>query len=110
MPNPYLHAQNYLMISRQWTGVCKNERVADYIAHLNNETIPAIKRIEGFISATVFRRELLKGTEFLVTTQWTSMIPIREFAGDSATLAVVPDNVKDMMIQFDEFVRHYEVV
>lgn len=98
------------MISRHWTGICKNERSGEYLADLKNETIPALQLVNGFISATVFHREVEKGTEFLVTTLWDSPDAIREFAGVNAIVAVIPENVRAMMVQYDEFVRHYEVV
>lgn len=85
------------MISRHWTGICRNENASQYVKHLQNETIPALKKINGFISATVFQREVNMGTEFLVTTLWASRDAIRKFAGDNMELAVVPDNVRQIM-------------
>jgi hypothetical protein len=38
------------------------------------------------------------------------MDAIRRFAGDDAEVAVVPQNVQEMMLEYDARVRHYEVV
>jgi heme-degrading monooxygenase HmoA len=98
------------MISRQWCGIAKRERAVAYQAHLQGETFPAIRRIEGFIDATIHKRAVPIGIEFLVVTRWTSLDAIRRFAGDDVEAAVVPKNAQEMMLKFDARVRHYEIV
>ena len=98
------------MISRQWRGLCKPEHAAAYIEHLQNETFPAVRRISGFVGASILRRRTDRGTEFLIVTQWSSIEAIREFAGAEPETAVVPPNVQGMMIEYDYMVRHYEMV
>lgn len=48
--------------------------------------------------------------EFLVVTRWRSLDAIRRFAGADAEIAVVPENVQQMMLDYDRRVAHYEVV
>ena len=48
--------------------------------------------------------------EFLVVTRWESLDAIVKFAGADAEAAVVPPHVQSMMIEYDQRVRHYEVV
>jgi heme-degrading monooxygenase HmoA len=98
------------VISRQWRGLSKPECADAYVAHLRTETFPALRTIPGFSSATILRRRTHAGVEFLIVTQWTSIDAIREFAGAEAEAAVVPQEVQDMMIEYDRSVRHYEVV
>jgi len=43
-------------------------------------------------------------------TLWASMAAIRAFAGNNAVEAVVPPEVRAMMIEYDKTVRHYEIV
>jgi hypothetical protein len=38
------------------------------------------------------------------------MAAIEKFAGADVEAAVVPDNVRQMMLEYDQRVRHYEVV
>ncbi|MGZ3538207.1 MAG: antibiotic biosynthesis monooxygenase family protein, partial [Thermodesulfobacteriota bacterium] len=64
-----------------------------YIHHLRNETFPGLARIEGFIKASILKRPIGEGTEFLIVTTWQSIEAIRNFAGESATTAVVPPPV-----------------
>ena len=98
------------MISRQWRGLSKPEHADAYVEHLQTETIPAIRRISGFVSASILRRRTDLGVEFLIVTQWSSIEAIREFAGAEAETAVVPPKVQGMMVEYDQMVRHYEVV
>jgi heme-degrading monooxygenase HmoA len=97
------------MISRHWTGLVKKGREDDYMAHLKNETFKRLHQIEGFVKASILKRELSEGTEFLIITEWDSLNAIREFAGEKYEDAVVPKMAQEMMIRFDELVKHYEV-
>ncbi len=98
------------MISRRWCGVAKPEHAKTYVEHLQTETFPAIRRLRGFVNASILRREVPQGVEFLVVTQWESLDAIRAFAGDNVETAVVPQKVQDLMVDYDRIVRHYEVV
>lgn len=97
-------------ISRHWRGVCKRERADAYIAHLQAETFPALSRIPGFVRASILKREVDAGTEFQIVTAWESREAIQAFSGPDLEAAVVPAVVRDMMVEFDERVCHYEVV
>jgi heme-degrading monooxygenase HmoA len=98
------------MISRHWRGLAKPDRAADYEEHLRNETFPALKKIEGFVDASILRRRLASGVEFLVVSHWVSPEAIAKFAGADVEAAVVPEKAQAMMIEYDRRARHYEVV
>ena len=98
------------MISRQWRGLAKTLDADAYVNHLRTETFPAIAKIAGFIGASILRRTVSQGVEFLVITQWASLDAIRAFAGENTECAVVPPKVQAMMVDYDRVVRHYEVV
>src|SRR5258707_10754424 len=98
------------MISRQWRGLARREQASDYEQHLREETFPALRKIDGFVDASILKRDVDAGVEFLVVTRWTSMNAIAKFAGSDVEAAVVPDVVRPMMIEYDRRVRHYEVV
>lgn len=98
------------MISRQWRGLAKADLADAYVEHLRMETFPAIRKLPGFVSASILRRVVPEGVEFLIVTQWASLESIRGFAGSNPEVAVVPEKVRKMMIEFDQVVRHYDVV
>jgi heme-degrading monooxygenase HmoA len=98
------------MISRHWRGLAKTAHAEAYVEHLRAQTFPTLNTIPGFVSASILRRALPQGVEFLVVTQWVSLDSIHAFAGDNAETAVIPPKVHDMMVEYDRTVRHYEVV
>jgi heme-degrading monooxygenase HmoA len=98
------------MISRQWRGLAKPACAEAYVDHLRRETFPAIAKLAGFVQASILRRTLPEGVEFVVVTQWLSLDSIRRFAADNVEAAVVPPAVREMMLEYDRFVRHYEIV
>ena len=98
------------MISRIWGAVAKREHASAYVAHLQAETFPKLRAIAGFVDASINRRNVADGVEFVIITRWQSMDAIRAFAGADAEVAVVPPTAQAMMVTYDARVRHYEVV
>lgn len=98
------------MISRQWRGLAKPAFADAYVEHLRTETFPALRKLAGFAGASILRRAVPDGVEFVIVTTWQSLDSIRAFAGPNAETAVVPDNVHAMMIDYDRVVRHYQIV
>ena len=97
------------MISRHWKGVAHNDRVEDYIDYLRDDTFETAKEVDGFFTAHILTRKLGHGTEFYVITEWENMAAIREFAGNEPEVAVITEFVKEVMIEYDNTVRHYEM-
>jgi heme-degrading monooxygenase HmoA len=97
------------MIERHWKGIAKTERANEYIAHLQNNTFKEIAAIDGFVSASILKRPVNEGIEFLIITEWKTPDAIKQFAGSNIEIAVVPKLVQDMMIRYDDSVTHYEI-
>jgi len=97
------------MISRHWKGVAKPGEADNYIRHLKTDTFPKLSEIDGFVSASILTRAADEGTEFLIVTEWESIEAIKAFAGEKEDVAVVPQVVQAMMIDYDRNVRHYEI-
>ncbi len=98
------------MISRHWRGLARADQELNYIDHLRKETFPALRQLPGFVSASILRRRIDRGTEFLVVTQWRSPDDIARFSGADMEQAVVPPKAAAMMVEFDHRVRHFEVI
>jgi heme-degrading monooxygenase HmoA len=98
------------VISRQWRGLARAAFSEAYVEHLRAETFPTLRKLAGFVSASILRRSVPEGVEFLIVTNWASVEAIRAFAGENAETAVVPQKVHEMMVEYDRVVRHYEVV
>jgi hypothetical protein len=69
-----------------------------------------LRTIAGFVDASILRRNVDPGVEFLIVTRWSSLLAIHKFAGSHVVTAVVPPEVQAMMIEYDRTVRHYEVI
>ena len=69
----------------------------------------SLAHLPGFLGASILRRDVALGVEFLVVTNWESLESIRAFAGADVDTAVVPAVVQAMMVEFDTRARHYEV-
>ena len=98
------------MISRHWRGLAKSTHADEYVEHLRTETFPHLSNIPGFLSASILKRKVPEGVEFLIVTNWESIKTIEQFSGREPEAAVVPEKVQKMMIEYDRNARHYEVV
>jgi len=98
------------MISRQWRGLAKFSHADRYVEHLREETFSQLKKIPGFVSASILRRAVPNGIEFLIVTTWESIDAIQSFAGPDVEAAVVPPKVQEMMVEYDSRVRHYQIL
>ena len=95
------------MLARLWRGRAKTPAdAAAYQRHVTARVLPALKEIPGHRGAQVLRRE----EEFLVITFWESMDAIRRFAGEDPERAVVEPEARAVLAEFDDVVRHYEVM
>lgn len=97
-------------ILREWTGVAIRSRAGSCVAHLLENTFPQLRAIPGCLDARIAQRDVAEGTEFRVATEWDSMEAIRRFVGPDPDVAVVPPEVQEMMVYFDQRARHYELV
>jgi heme-degrading monooxygenase HmoA len=98
------------MICRYWRGLVRPESPEAYIEHLQARTFPQLARIPGFRGASLMKRQLAAGVEFIVQTRWESLEAIVAFAGADPEAAVVPEEARRLMVEYDERARHYEVV
>lgn len=95
-------------IVRTWSGVTSVSDADAYLDHLQNDTIPHLRALEGFEDIRVLRREVMEGIQFIVMTTWCSFDAVRAFAGDELEVAVVPATARALLLRFDPHVRHYE--
>jgi heme-degrading monooxygenase HmoA len=98
------------MIARYWRCVARPTEVDNYVRHLRQTIFPQFAGMTGFLSASILRRKVPAGVEFRIVTTWQSLGAIRQFSGHTDDMAVVPEVVQAMMVEFDRTVAHYEVV
>jgi heme-degrading monooxygenase HmoA len=101
------------MICRIWRGRTTAENAAKYEAVVRGQVIPGIeaRRIPGFLSIDLIRRELPGGGSEFATLMWfDSLDSIRAFAGEDYTKSHVPAAARAVLASFEDRVDHYEVL
>ena len=98
------------MIIRVWRGWANPAKAEDYPAHFRRAVLPELRATNGFLGATLMRRDQPGETEFVVATRWASLDAIRAFAGETLERAVVEPGAIAALVRFDETVLHYEVI
>jgi hypothetical protein len=99
------------MVTRVWRGWTATAADADaYERLLRAEILPGIHRVPAFRGATVLRRDIEDGIEFLVLTRWDSLAAVREFAGPDFDVPVIEPEARTLLSRFDERALHYETV
>jgi heme-degrading monooxygenase HmoA len=96
-------------VARVWRGFAARERADAYLEHLQRDTLPLLRGIDGHQGAYVLRRDGDGEVEFVVITLWDSLDAVRAFAGDDYEAAVVPPQARRLLSRFDERAAHYEV-
>jgi heme-degrading monooxygenase HmoA len=98
------------MIVRTWRAHASASTAFAYPAHFRRAVVPTLRRVTGFLGATVLKAEIGESVEFLVLTRWTSLEAVRGFAGDEIGRAVVEPEAAAALVSFDDTVRHYAVL
>jgi hypothetical protein len=98
------------MIARLWSARTTRARAAAYADHLRQQVLPTAREVGGYAGAMLLEREDSPGVEILVLTLWQSPDAISGFAGADTERAVVQEEAAALLSQFDERVRHYELV
>lgn len=98
------------MIARMWRGSALPEKADDYVKHLEMSVLPELREIDGFQGIQLMRKDSSETVEFIVLTFWESMNAIRKFAGEDAEVAVVAPAAPPFFREYDQKVKHFEVV
>jgi heme-degrading monooxygenase HmoA len=98
------------MISRVWHGRTTRENADAYEQLLRTEILPGIHRVPGYRGASLLRRDVDEGVEFVTITMFDSLDAVRAFAGEDYEVAVIEPEARRLLSAFDERSAHYETV
>ena len=100
------------MISRIWHGWTTPGNAGVYETMLREEIFEGIvnRRIEGFRSIQLLRRELAGEVEFVTIMLFDTLDAVREFAGEDYEACVVPPKARAVLSRFDRRSQHYELL
>jgi heme-degrading monooxygenase HmoA len=97
------------MIARTWHAAATCEQASTYQCHFATKVVPHLKTIPGYAGASLLRREVDGGVEFLSMTLWHSLDSIQAFAGPDPEKAVVDPQAQAVLTKFDPVVVNYEL-
>ena len=100
------------MICRLWRGWATRDNAGAYEHIVRTEVIPGIeaRRIPGFRSIDLVRREREHDVEFMTLMWFDSLEPIKEFMGEDYSVSHVPLEARAVLNSFDDRAAHYEVI
>jgi antibiotic biosynthesis monooxygenase (ABM) superfamily enzyme len=105
-------AQAVTGICRIWRGWTTPENAASYEAIVRGEVIPEIeaRKIAGFLSIDLMRRQLEDGVEFATIMWFDDNGAVKAFVGEDHDVAHMPERARAVLSHFDERSAHHEVI
>lgn len=97
------------MIARLWSARTSTAQSTRYMEHFWQTVVPALRKFDGYLSASILVRSHKDSVEILVVTVWQSFQAIDAFAGPDRDAAVVASEAASLLVDYDRRVRHYEV-
>ena len=101
-----------MAIKRIWHGWTTPENAEAYRTVLLGEVLPGIeaKRIKGYRSIEVLRRDHATETEFVTIMTFDSLQSVIDFQGEDYERCYVPDAAQQVLDRWDLTAAHYEVL
>ncbi len=96
-------------ILRTWSARTTEAQLPKYLEHFSRKVLPELRRVPGYLGATVSLRQLEIEVEIVVETTWRTLESIRNFAGPDLEAALVADEAAALLTNFERRVRHFEV-
>src|SRR5688572_4998629 len=96
------------MIARHWRGWTKTENADAYEALLQQKVLPGLKKLPGYQSGYVLRRELQDEVEFVVINLFESLQVVKQFPGPDYAVAVFEPEARLLLNRSEPLAVHYE--
>ena len=95
-------------ITRVWHGTTRATDADTYLKYVEQTGMREYRDVPGNLSAKILRRTDGDICHFLTVTEWESYESIMQFAGDDFSKAKYYAEDKKFLLEFEEFVVHYE--
>ena len=101
-----------MAIKRIWHGWTTPENADKYQTLLHNEVFPGIetKKIPGYLSIELLRRDLEDEVEFITIMTFQSLQNVIDFQGEDYSRCYVPDEAQKVLKRWDQLSSHYEAI
>lgn len=97
-------------IGRMWHGRTSSDQADGYEAVFRDVVLPELRDVAGCRGAYLLRSDDADGTEFVTLTFFDSLDAVRTFAGEQYETAVISDEARAVLRDFDATARHFTVV
>lgn len=99
-----------MTIKRVWHGWTTPKNAPVYEKLLHDDVFPGIeaKKIPGYRSIELWRRDLADEVEFSTIMTFDSLQNVIDFQGENYEQAYVPDAARKVLKRWDESSLHYE--
>jgi heme-degrading monooxygenase HmoA len=100
------------MICRLWRGWTTRNNADAYERIVRGQVIPGIeaRRIPGFRSIDLVRRERDQDVEFMTLMWFDSLDSVKAFMGEDYEVAHVPVEAQAVLADYDKRSTHYQVL
>jgi heme-degrading monooxygenase HmoA len=100
------------MICRLWRGWAIHQNADTYQRIVRDQVIPGIeaRRIPGFRSIDLVRRERERDVEFMTLMWFDSLDAVKAFMGEDYEVAHVPAEAQAVLADFDKRSAHYQLL
>lgn len=101
-----------MAIKRVWHGWTTPENADHYQHLLHDDVFPGIeaKKISGYRSIELFRRDLGDEVEFVTIMTFDSLQNVIDFQGEDYIRCYVPDAAQAVLKRWDQVSAHYELI
>jgi len=101
-----------MTVKRVWHGWTTIENADTYQALLHNEVFPGIeaKKIAGYRSIELFRRDLDDEVEFVTIMTFDLLQNVIDFQGEDYERCYVPDAAQAVLKRWDLYSAHYDLI
>jgi heme-degrading monooxygenase HmoA len=94
---------------RRWSARATEAQLPKYLEHFSKNVLPELRRVPGYLGATLSLRHRENEVEIVAETNWSSLESIRNFAGSDLEAAVVAPEAAALLTTFDRRVQHSEI-
>jgi antibiotic biosynthesis monooxygenase (ABM) superfamily enzyme len=101
-----------MTIKRVWHGWAAPENADEYRSLLHDHVFPGIeaKKIPGYISIELLRRDHEDEVEFITIMTFQSLQNVIDFQGEDYARSYVPEEAQKVLKRWDQYSSHYEAI
>src|SRR5690242_14693142 len=97
-------------IGRMWRGWTSSDQADGYEAVFRDVVLPELRDVAGCRGAYLLRRDDEEGAEFVTLTLFDSLDAVRAFAGEHYQTAVISDEARAVLRDFETTARHFTII